>query len=72
MTTRHSSGAVQLDRLPAREAAEYLGLTTKSLANQRSAGKGPAWYKIGGRVWYDLRDLDMYVARCKAETLVGA
>lgn len=60
------------DRVPAAQAAEYLDLTTKTLANKRSAGTGPAWYKIGGRVWYDVRDLDMYVARCKAQTLVGA
>lgn len=60
------------DRLPAAQAAEYLGLTTKTLANMRSAGTGPAAYKIGGRIWYDLRDLDVYVARCKAQTLVGA
>ncbi|BCN49659.1 helix-turn-helix domain-containing protein [Rhodococcus hoagii] len=72
MTTQHSSGSVHLDRLPAREAAQYLGYTTKTLANMRAKGVGPAAYKIGGRVWYDVRDLDMYVARCKAETLVGA
>ncbi|GCE38780.1 helix-turn-helix transcriptional regulator [Rhodococcus koreensis] len=60
------------DRLPAAKAAEYLGFTTKTLANMRSAGTGPAGYKIGGRVWYDLRDLDTYIARCRAATLVGS
>ena len=60
------------DRLPAVKAAEYLGITSKSLSNQRAKGTGPVSYKIGGRVWYDVRDLDTYIARCRAATLVGA
>ncbi|MGB3360808.1 helix-turn-helix transcriptional regulator [Rhodococcus qingshengii] len=54
------------------QAAEFLGYTTKTLANMRSLGEGPAWYKIGGRVWYDVADLIAYVDRCRADTLVGA
>jgi hypothetical protein len=33
-------------------AAVFLGLKVKTLANWRSEGRGPPWVKIGGRVRY--------------------
>lgn len=72
MTTSSAAGIVRADRLNTQQAAEYLGYSVKTLHNMRYSGTGPASYKIGGRIWYDLRDLDVYIARCKAETLVGA
>jgi len=60
------------DRLNASGAAEFLDLSTKTLANMRARGIGPPSYRIGGRVWYDLRDLNVWIAREKAATLVGA
>lgn len=57
-------------RLNAAEAAEFLGYSTKTMSNMRGVSTGPDWYKIGGRVWYDLADLVAYVDKCKAETLV--
>ncbi|MFI8565172.1 helix-turn-helix transcriptional regulator [Rhodococcus sp. NPDC078407] len=60
------------DRLTAEQAAKFLGLSRKTLANQRSAGTGPPSYKIGNRVWYDSRDLEVFIARCKSQTLIGA
>ena len=41
-----------------KEAAEYLRLSDKTLARWAWAGKGPAFIKAGGKVLYDLADLD--------------
>ena len=39
-------------------AAEFVGLKTKTLANMRSLGIGPAYIvNAGGRITYDERDL---------------
>ena len=35
------------------EVAALLGVSQKTLANWRSAGLGPSYFKIGGRVRYD-------------------
>lgn len=35
------------------EVAALLGVSQKTLANWRSAGFGPSYFKIGGRVRYD-------------------
>ncbi len=35
-------------------------MTTKTLANWRSAGKGPAFVKMGRRVRYDLREVNRW------------
>lgn len=69
--TNNTVSAICIDRLDVEQAARFLGVAPKSLRNMRYAGTGPASYKIGSRVWYDQRDLDIYVARCKAATLVA-
>ena len=44
-------------------AAEYLGLSTSTLAKMRLRGDGPAYSKAGPRiVVYDLADLEEYLA----------
>lgn len=48
------------------EAAAYLGLAPKTLENWQHQGKGPKHVKIGGRVNYDLVDLDAYIEAQKA------
>lgn len=45
------------------EAAKRLGTSAGNLAVMRNRGKGPAFYKRGGRVFYDLRDLDVWKQR---------
>lgn len=60
------------ERLNVAEAAAFLGVSRQTLYNLRSAGAGPASYKIGAKLFFDQRDLDVYVAQCKAATLVGA
>jgi len=43
-------------------AGEYLGLQLQTLRNWRIAGKGPRFYKVGGRaVRYRLSDLDAFI-----------
>ncbi len=43
------------------EAAEYLRLSGKTLARWAWAGKGPAFIKAGGKVLYDVADLDAWL-----------
>jgi hypothetical protein len=49
-------------RLSAANAARYLGHAEKTLAMWRLRGIGPAWRKVGGRVFYFRRDLDRFIA----------
>lgn len=48
-------------RLDARNAANFLGLSVKTLANKRSSGTGPRFIKRG-RVFYSLDDLLAWLA----------
>ncbi len=45
-------------RLDRANAARYTGFSIKTLAMRASAGTGPKFQKIGGRVFYRLQDLD--------------
>lgn len=45
----------------ANEAAQILGSTPGSLAQQRNNGTGPIYYKDGGSVRYQRRDLIDYM-----------
>ncbi|MGB8364924.1 MAG: helix-turn-helix domain-containing protein [Rhizomicrobium sp.] len=46
-------------------AAEYLGVSPKTLENWRVAGTGPVYLKINRRVAYLKEDLDAFLASCK-------
>jgi predicted DNA-binding transcriptional regulator AlpA len=52
--------------LTAKQAARYLSISTKWLANQRWQGTGPRFLKVGGAVRYRQSDLDSYLAGCEA------
>ena len=39
----------------------------KTLANLRTARRGPAYIKLGGRVLYSGRDLNRYIEHCRVE-----
>lgn len=41
-------------------AAARLGVATGTLRNWRSQGRGPQYVRLGRRVLYRLRDLDVY------------
>lgn len=53
-------------RLTPDEAADYLGLSPKTLANWRSAGTGPTHLRVGGRIQYRVQDLDEFLSTCTA------
>ena len=44
------------------EAAEYLGLSPKTLARWRWAGKGPVFHKFGSAVRYSIGELESFVS----------
>lgn len=48
-------------RLDAKNAAKYLGKSTKTLDMWRCKGEGPKWIKRG-RIFYFLSDLDAWLA----------
>ena len=52
-------------------AAEYCGLAESTLRYYRHADKGPISYLIGSKVYYDVADLDEWLATQKAATLRG-
>jgi predicted DNA-binding transcriptional regulator AlpA len=54
------------ERLTATEAAAYIGCSRQHLYNLRTAGTGPASYKVAGKLAYDRRDLDVWLARQRA------
>ena len=50
-------------RLDRCNAALYLGIAAKTLANYRSRGLGPRCVRVGGRAFYYLADLEKFVAQ---------
>ncbi len=55
--------------LSTREAAEYLGLSARTLDRYRVSGEGPVFHRFGGRVRYTRDDLDDWAkARRRAST----
>ena len=48
--------------LPTEQAAEYLGLSPKTLETLRTRGGGPPFLKLGRRVVYRKTDLDNWLA----------
>ena len=55
-------------RLTTEGAAEHLGCSVSLLTKLRVAGKGPRYFKRGGRVFYAKDDLDAYDKACLVET----
>lgn len=45
------------------EAADWLGLSGRTLEKHRTFGTGPAYRKIGGRVVYAMDDLQAWAER---------
>lgn len=50
--------------LRARDAARHIGVAEKTLANWRSAGKGPRFSRLGRAIVYAREDLDCFVEAC--------
>lgn len=56
-------------RVSRADAARFLGIATKTLANYGTLGLGPRPRKIGGRIWYYLKDLRAFVSTGAREAL---
>jgi excisionase family DNA binding protein len=50
-----------MEILDTKQAAEYLKHKESTLETWRSTGKGPVWYKPGGKVLYYKTDLDEWI-----------
>ncbi len=48
-------------QMDANNAAKYVNRAPKTLAMWRVNGVGPAWTKVGGRVFYNKEVLDSYM-----------
>lgn len=55
--------------LTTRDLAQRWQVNAGSLANDRSAGRGVPYVKIGGAVRYRLRDVEGFEASCRVSTL---
>jgi hypothetical protein len=53
--------ADDLELIPDAEAAEILGQKPDTLAVWRCKGTGPAFYKVGRRVFYTRSDINAFV-----------
>lgn len=60
-----------MKRLRVSEAAEYTSVPEGTLRYWRSARVGPMSYKIGRTVFYDINELDDWIAEQKAASQVG-
>jgi DNA-binding transcriptional MerR regulator len=49
-------------KLSTKDLAARIGIRPKTLDNWRSLGVGPAFYRLGSRVVYDLADVDAWLA----------
>ena len=56
------------DRLPVRDAADYLGLSKSALDKFRGEGRGPRYLRLGNRIFYWKSDLDSYIEQGMVET----
>lgn len=49
--------------LRTKEAAAFLGLSSRTLEKHRTYGTGPSYRKLGGRVVYALDELEAWAAK---------
>lgn len=70
--TNTSAPAPPSTRLSTAEASKYTGIAESTLRYYRHIGStGPASYTLSSRVFYDLVDLDAWIAAEKAKSLRG-
>jgi hypothetical protein len=55
---RQSGGSVKFRPV---DAAAYLGVAVSTLACWRSSGKGPAYLKVGSKIFYLRTQLDTFI-----------
>ena len=61
----------QIDLLTAKQAARYLSISTKWLANQRWQGTGPKFLRVGGAIRYRVSDLEQFLEEAVVRPAVG-
>jgi hypothetical protein len=59
-------------RMDSNNASLYVGLKPKTLAMKRGDGTGPAFVKVGGRIFYFKDDLDAWVRKCRVTSTAQA
>ena len=59
-------------RIGAPAAAKLIGISAPSLCIMRKNNRGPEYYKIGGRYYYNLSDIDAWIESCKVDPRAAA
>jgi excisionase family DNA binding protein len=49
------------------EAANYLRVANRTLSRWRSLGVGPAYIRVGGKIFYQRRDLDAWLEKRRVQ-----
>ena len=65
-------GMVEAEFMDTRQAADWLGVSHRTLEGYRVSGGGPAFYRFGNRVRYRRADLDAWAAKRRATTTAEA
>lgn len=69
---RRQDGGVTPDFLDTDKASEYLGVAAQTLKNWRSSRKhGPAFIRVGGRVFYLQSDLAEYLRQRRVPAITA-
>jgi predicted DNA-binding transcriptional regulator AlpA len=58
-------------RMTSKETAKYIGASESTLRYWRACDEGPRSYSLGKRVFYDVEDVDAWIADQKAATSRG-
>ena len=66
------SEALKADLVSDTEAAKIIHQKQTTLATWGSAGRGPAYYKVGRRVFYSVSDLEAWLASRRCEPVARA
>jgi hypothetical protein len=64
--TAAGRAATQAHHLTPSQTAHLTGLSPQTLANWRTLGKGPAWFKIGRLVRYDEEVLQAWIVDARS------
>lgn len=57
-------------RVTFEDAAKFLGFSMKALETWRSRGYGPLAYKIAGKLFYKLTELESFIAEQSHQSVV--
>jgi len=70
MSIEHSPAKAARRYMSEKQAADYLGLSNKTLQRYRGNGQGPQFIKCGGRgrILYDIQDCDTWMEAHKVQS----